>query len=543
MRLDLAVRAASCDLASQGASILATSVSEAGDVRLHLRGAAVPSSLRWRLDVHTSTWRLSASVPLEELAAMVGDGVFPCPTLVQLGRLDDGDELYVDVEAFGSIAVPADVAPALAASLALSPFRTTAAIRCVGVVGVEGLHGVATFPGSEATSVVERARAGGSSVASWASGGTTFVLRAQSADGESWDPEVVIVGTADGPPVSVVDVPGGAGIALIVPESWKASAWLRREGDRFVFEPLGLAIAPVAVEVDALAAITDLVTLQEDPLPEVSPPMGFAAARDEVEFIEPEWDLLVRMIGQVEVISPDGRVAQFVRSKSLELVVWMALHRERPTRSGARTDLWEVGVRSATFANVVSEARRALAELRLPPDGEDWIGRTLTDDLPLHPRILTDGDLLQARLEASRGLSHAAAIHVLQPGLELITGLPFSSPCFAWVDAQGQTSSLVLLATAAATELAGHHLALGDVDGVFWATGQGLKVLAGHEELIALRMRAHASRGDLAGVRLEWEQYERALAADTWSPGEPSPKLVSLRRELLASPLAVTSGV
>jgi hypothetical protein len=72
---------------------------------------------------------------------------------------------------------------------------------------------------------------------------------------------------------------------------------------------------------------------------------------------------------------------------------------------------------------------------------------------------------------------------------------------------------------------------------VFWATGQGLKVLAGHEELIALRMRAHAARGDLAGVRLEWEQYERALAADTWSPGEPSPKLVSLRRDLLGSPV------
>ena len=52
---------------------------------------------------------------------------------------------------------------------------------------------------------------------------------------------------------------------------------------------------------------------------------------------------------------------------------------------------------------------------------------------------------------------------------------------------------------------------------MFWATGQGLKVLAGHEELIALRMRAHADRGDLAGVRSEWESYERAVQADTWA--------------------------
>ena len=81
-------------------------------------------------------------------------------------------------------------------------------------------------------------------------------------------------------------------------------------------------------------------------------------------------------------------------------------------------------------------------------------------------------------------------------------------------------------------------VAIGDVDGVFWATGQGLKVLAGHEELIGLRMRAHANRGDLAGVRSEWESYERAVQADTWAAAEPSPKLVDLRRRLLSPSLA-----
>jgi len=58
-------------------------------------------------------------------------------------------------------------------------------------------------------------------------------------------------------------------------------------------------------------------------------------------------------------------------------------------------------------------------------------------------------------------------------------------------------------------------------------------VLPGHEELIALRMRAYAQRGDLAGVRGEWEVYERALHADPWSSAEPSAKLVAVRRELL----------
>ena len=47
-------------------------------------------------------------------------------------------------------------------------------------------------------------------------------------------------------------------------------------------------------------------------------------------------------------------------------------------------------------------------------------------------------------------------------------------------------------------------------------------------------MRAHARAGDLSGVRMEWECYERVLSADPWSDGEPAPKLVLLRKELLA---------
>jgi hypothetical protein len=49
-------------------------------------------------------------------------------------------------------------------------------------------------------------------------------------------------------------------------------------------------------------------------------------------------------------------------------------------------------------------------------------------------------------------------------------------------------------------------------------------------------MRAHAVVGDRAGVRHEWESYERVITCDPWSDGEPAPKLVELRRELLAPP-------
>jgi len=45
-------------------------------------------------------------------------------------------------------------------------------------------------------------------------------------------------------------------------------------------------------------------------------------------------------------------------------------------------------------------------------------------------------------------------------------------------------------------------------------------------------MRAHALRGDLAGVRGEWNSYERAVKADSWANSQPSQKLVNLYNKI-----------
>jgi two-component SAPR family response regulator len=211
----------------------------------------------------------------------------------------------------------------------------------------------------------------------------------------------------------------------------------------------------------------------------------------------------------------------------------LATHRHRSTRANARAALWENDVRDATFSNVVSEARRALARLVVPPQGEEWVGRTLTESLPLHDRVVTDADLIERALASAKSQSQSNALDTLRQAVELVAGLPFEGTTYLWPDSEGLTSNLVLLATTLTAELARLCLAAGDVRGVFEATGVGLRVLPGHEELIGLRMRAHAHAGDHAGVRHEWSNYERVINADPWSDGEPSPKLVGLRQELL----------
>jgi DNA-binding SARP family transcriptional activator len=257
----------------------------------------------------------------------------------------------------------------------------------------------------------------------------------------------------------------------------------------------------------------------------VASPMSVPCARG--------WDIMVRLFGSIEAVDRVGNKAAFERSKTTELVAWLATHRDRSTRANARTALWEQDVRDATFANVVSEARRALARLLPPPEGEEWVGRTLTEALPLHSRVTTDAELLAGALAESRGQPPERAIALLRGPVEAIAGLPFEGTSYLWPDGEGLTSNLILTATSAAAELAARCLAVGDTEGVFEATARGLRVLPGHEELIGLRMRAHARAGDHAAVRQEWNSYERAVNADPWSDGEPSPKLVDLRKELL----------
>jgi hypothetical protein len=384
---------------------------------------------------------------------------------------------------------------------------------------------------------VELAAAAVGATASVATRGlTTFELRTRQHGGEAWEPAIVFAAEHTGSPtveelLRLTDL-GGRGLSVVVAAELDEEWWkLRPAEGHWRLDPLGIDVVPVGLATADIGRVQALVRSTREPLvaPDPTPRVTETAVVAELP-----WRLMVRLLGPVDVIDLDERVAVFERTKAVELVVWLSQHRRRSTRTAARTALWESDVRDATFANVVSDARRNLARLVAPPDGSEWIGRTLTEQLPLHPLVVTDADVLENRLVASRGQRSERAIAMLRPALALIRDMPFAGTSYLWPDAEGITSQLTLMATSAAAVLAGHYLSTGDTAGVFWATGQGLKVLPGHEELISLRMRAYSRQGDLAGVRHEWESYERVLHAETWSDGEPSPKLVALRRELLS---------
>ena len=548
-----------------GSQIGWVEISPDGDLDLRLTAPAV-LPLPWTGE--GQSWRLGAEVPIEILgddARQVGQ---PCVALVQLGVTATGNELLVDLEACGVLAVAArsdqadEVVTAIATALASSLFAEVAHLVAVSLPEAALLNHRSAHRTGTADAAIELActLVGTTAVNERSS----FELRSLRTGGEMWEPAVVLLGSADdGAEVCGTGVlpAAGHGVAVVVADEHgrvpTAPARLVARADGWSLEAFGSSIelVPVGVSASDLEQINELLVDADRELEPLDPVeaiqwadgTGEAEAGADVSdvVVEPvttpafeprPHEIVVGLIGAVEVHARTGEAGSFERSKTVELIAWLTTHRDRATRSGARTALWDLDVRDATFANVVSEARRALARLVAPPEGEEWVARTLTEQLPVHDLVVTDADLVEDRLAHARVQPPSQAIETLRPAVELVRDMPFAGTSYLWPDAEGITSNLILLAITAAAEFAGHALSLGDTDGVFWATAQGLKVLPGHEELIGLRMQAHARAGDLAGVRQEWESYERVLVADAWSDGEPAPKLLALRRELLTSP-------
>ncbi len=550
-RVDVALRAASSSLVGTDVQVGLVMVGVDGTVGLQLTGAA---TLPAPWTGAGPTWELPAAVPIEvvsEAARLVGT---PCLALAQLGVSTEGCDVLVDLEACPTLVVEGhrdatdDIIAGIATSLAASPYAEVAHVVTVSVDDAALLDHRNAHRADSADAALELATSlVGARRADLES---SFALRSVRTGGEVWEPAVVVLRASDSGADEIAAAPAiapGSGIAIVAAVDEDAidvpGCRLRPAEGGWVFDGFGASVplAPVGMSARELDEIAQLLGAASAPLEQpdddqLDPADALTApAGSEPEpFVELPHAVVVGLLGEIQVVDAEGVAGSFERSKTVELLAWLATHRERSTRTAARTALWDLDVRDATFANVVSEARRALARLVPPPHGEEWLARTLNEQLPLHGLVVTDAQLIEHRLDAARRQPPAQAIDTLRPAVERVRGVPFAGTSYLWPDAEGITSSLVLLAIGACAELADQALSVGDVDTVFWATGRGLAVLPGHEELIARRMQAHARAGDYAGVRHEWESYERVIVADTWSDGEPAPKLVELRRELLS---------
>lgn len=194
--------------------------------------------------------------------------------------------------------------------------------------------------------------------------------------------------------------------------------------------------------------------------------------------------ICVRLYGFPLVESSSGQTANFRKSRALELLVWLALNKERPRRSAARTALWDFAVSDATFSTVISDMRRGLQEISPRSSLSEWFPPTYTDAISMDASLVTDAELLSQRL-------HVFQLDVTQwrglaDVLFTIRDAPFAGTQFSWADLDGSTTRLTILAIEAATCLAHWAKENGMNDVALGATSAGLRVLPGCEELLEI---------------------------------------------------------
>ena len=557
VRLDLALRALARVVAPSGAGVVMAVLGNDGEVAVRL-DRRVPGAADW--SVEGLWWTLPASVDLEHLTELAQGVAMPSMAMVQLGVDPTGASVFVDLETVGVLSVISHtpsrsdaVVAALGACLAGSEFSEGVSMAAVGI-------DEAIFLGRRSGFVAESIPAAAATQRRRETlDASAFSLRARATGGERWAPLVVFAGSHRPATDRPDEMALPAGVAVVVSRSDPQSQLSMREtGTRWELSGPLLDDESVLIETnlihdDGIVALRSCFTDRSgavdveydggnehvDPSvaadgavdPEmVRPPQ--VDAMSPASDVETAWRFMVRLFGPVDVVACDGETVTFERSRSVELLAWLVTHRHHATRMGARTAIWEIDVRNSTFSNVVSDVRRGLSSAA-GGEPQEWIAYGTGDDLVLHQQVSSDAEVLSAALESIEGCGAEEVIEVLGPAVGLVRALPFATTRFLWPDPEGITTTLIMSAISASTRLAEAYLELGDDTGVYRATEAGLAVIPGHEELIALRLRAHGRSGDHAGVRTEWDAYRRALERDRWADSEPSWRLVELRNELL----------
>jgi hypothetical protein len=189
-----------------------------------------------------------------------------------------------------------------------------------------------------------------------------------------------------------------------------------------------------------------------------------------------------------------------------------------------------MSIEDSTFNNVVSGIRKVINQ-----NGLNLLERESNEIFKIGTEVITDVQILETAIEKAKNKGADEDFVMLREALNLVRDLPFAGEDFVWADTEGITSNVVLTIITGALMLSDFYMSRQDLSGVFWATGQGLKALRGHEALIAIRMKAHAQERNISGINSEWLAYERLRLADDQFLDRESNEIAKLRDSLLTT--------
>lgn len=447
---------------------------------------------------------LEASTSNAEIEQISGPAAVRYPLLLPVGSTEAG-AIWLNLEGVGRFFVlgrdeEADaVWEGLCQSLALSPFDMNAHLIGSNDNGLFGRRQLVTRCDSDANTIARILHTEESPALVLVSEGLRRVIHYGRID-QSGDPNCGLVLRQ--------------GSWLLLPMRRPIRPTMCRDRDRILLNDLvGPSTPGLVCAFGSRSHVEHLPTIDTNPV---------------VRKIMSDTAFVVRVMGRPSVDHVrHGRVS-FERSRSEELVVWLALHPQRRSRSSARSEMWNVPVKDATFSNITSDVRRSLTAFEVPPGDEQWLSVTFNDELPLHRGIASDASLLETCMEHARRHPEDSGVEVLSFGLSFVRGRPLESSQYLWSDSTGITTQMAMSVVRAAMMCSEMALENGNLDTVLWSSAKGLEAVPGHEGLVAIRMRHHAVCGDRASLVTEWESYCRALVCDDWGDARPSEKMLRL---------------
>lgn len=242
-------------------------------------------------------------------------------------------------------------------------------------------------------------------------------------------------------------------LGALVEAAGTVEEWVCIPGD----EPHGALPADVRELLAAVETLEDIPALGASP--------------------EPEWILLVRLLGEPVVQNRYGDRGQFGKKKAMELLAWMVLNRERSTRTAARNAMWDVNVADSTFTTIISDLRRALQRIA-PAEGPDgWSPATFSDALPLANGVTSDIEILEHALKCGD-------IQAKVEALTLVRDVPFAGTGYLWADLDGSTTRAIITVMSVVDSVLAEATESQDVESALLAIRAGLKVLPGDEVLL-----------------------------------------------------------
>ncbi|MEM8924313.1 MAG: hypothetical protein AAGD35_12495 [Actinomycetota bacterium] len=284
------------------------------------------------------------------------------------------------------------------------------------------------------------------------------------------------------------------------------------------FDPGGSTPPPPADRTDRSPRSVESDRPPHDPgagSPDVDPaprrPEAALRAQDAAEAAQPDDDLLVRVLGPVEVEGTDAELT----SQQLSIVAYLACHGP-VSRAMVIDALWDGQVISQSrLPNLLTELRARLGRNHLPEARE---GRYALAG------VGTDLARFERGVREAQGAEPDRAALILRPLLELVRGVPFTPPgrrFWSWVADESHLAARVeALVADTALRLAVVERRLGRLERAEWACQQGLLASPTDESLVVALTEIYVEQGRGGSARRLVEGWEDTISR--LDCGEPS---------------------